>query len=87
VSTLDTPNSHTVCNLTVETLADSEAEWIERAMDAEADRDAYRLVALQAIDTYHHLAHAHDRLRASHARLLDEYRFLMAQTMRKAGAA
>lgn len=69
-------------DLVIEQLADSEAELLERVAQFEADRDSYRLLAQQAIHMLHDLTQQRDRLRASHHRLLDEYRRLRAQIMR-----
>lgn len=42
------------------------------------DRDAYRLLAATAIGELRKLTLQHDRLRARHQRLLDEYRAMRA---------
>lgn len=69
-------------DLVIEMLAADEARALERLTSVEADRDAFQLVARQALHALHHLTQSHARLRRSHARLLDEYR-----TVRQAVAA
>lgn len=74
-------------DLVIETLADAEAELIDRVVDLMIERDACRLLEQQAIHALHALTVERDRLRASHHRLIDEYRHLRAQTLREAEAA
>ena len=74
-------------DLVIETLADDEAALLERLASLENDIRIYRELAQQALHELHHLTRRHDRLREQHARLLDEFRFLRAQTMRRSVAA
>ena len=85
-------------DIVIETLAHSEAglrEQImclaERAVLAEADRGAYRLVAVQAIHHIHDLQLTVDDLRQRYHRALDDARQLRGQIIaadeRKAVAA
>ena len=67
---------HTLCTALIEELADSEAALLERLASVAAERDVYRLLGLEAVSAVHHLTIERDRLRASHHRLLDEYRAL-----------
>jgi hypothetical protein len=63
------------CRDTVlEALSDSETRLLERLEDMRAERDAYRLVAREAIHYCHtqHVALMH--LRANHRRVVDEFR-------------
>lgn len=48
------------------------------------ESEAYRRVAQQAIHALHDERRDHERLRASHHRLIDEFRRLREQTMREA---
>lgn len=52
-----------------------------------AERDAYRMVAQQAIHHCHEKHLDSVRLRASHERLLDEYRALREQVLARAKEA
>lgn len=70
----------TYCDLVIETLADSEAELIERVRELCAERDRYRELAHAAIDVLHDVTRQRDRLRAQNHRLLDEYRALRVQS-------
>jgi hypothetical protein len=74
-------------DLVIADLADDAAAIAERAVIAEADRDAYQLLAQQAIHSLHTLTAERDTLRAQLWRLRGEYRHLRAQTMRQAVAA
>lgn len=74
-------------DLVIEMLVDSEADLLERPAHREADVDAYRLLALEAIHRLHDVTNQRNRLRAQHYRLLDEYRTLRARIMREAIAA
>ena len=64
------------CDMVLEELALSEAGLLERAGEPEADRDAYRMLAQQAIHQRHAVTQRLCRLRAQHCRLIDEYRTL-----------
>lgn len=74
-------------DVAIETVTDHERLLIERLASVEADRDAYQLVAREAIHALHHLMRDHDRLRQQHYRLLDEYRSLREKTLREVMAA
>ena len=74
-------------DLVIEMLADSEAELCERNASVEADRDTYRMLAQEAIHALHHQTITLDRLRASHQRLIDDYRRLREQVLRHSEAA
>jgi hypothetical protein len=50
-------------NSTIELLADGEAEWRERAIYAEAQRNAYRLLSRSAIHALRAMTVDRDRLR------------------------
>lgn len=78
----------------IEALADSEAAlWCqvqalaERAVNAETDRDAYRLVAVQWSHYAHREHGEHQRLLARYERLRDEYRSLRESVLAEARAA
>jgi hypothetical protein len=74
-------------DLVIPELADCEAYLLERVASLEADVVAYRMLAQQAIHALHDVVLNRDRLRASHHRLLDEYRALRVQTLREDKAA
>lgn len=74
-------------DLAIETLADAEAELLDRVVDLMIERDAYRLLAQQAIHRLRELTVERDQLRASHHRLIDEYRTLRAQIILRQAAA
>ncbi|MBI2187321.1 MAG: hypothetical protein HYU37_09430 [Acidobacteria bacterium] len=67
----------------IEALADSEAALREGVVELTVERDAYRLVAVQALHRLHDMAQQLDRLREQHRRLGDEYRALREQTVRR----
>lgn len=62
-------------------LQDQVMEWTERAVRAEADRDAYRLVAKQSIHQNHDLQLTVDDLRTRYHRALDDARRLRSKTV------
>lgn len=74
-------------DLVIDMLADSEAALMDGLVDLVIERDAYRLVAQQAIHALHDLARERDRLRAAHDRLIDEYRTLRARIVQREIAA
>jgi hypothetical protein len=63
-------------------LAASECELRERVVNAEVERDAYRLIAV----TFAHFSYgeyvAHERLRGQYERVVDEYRALRMSLIR-----
>jgi hypothetical protein len=80
------PDSRTVADLVIETLAGSEAELLERVASLEADVAVYRLLAAAAFDVLQILTAQHQAHEASCDRLRDEYRALCEQTFLKAAA-
>ena len=67
---------HDICNDVIEDFAASEAALIDRVVDLTVERDAYRLVAVQAVHRLHDMAQQLDRLRDQHHRVQAEYRAL-----------
>lgn len=65
-----------VAEYVIEELAGCEAVLRERLASVEADRDIYRMLAQEGLHALHHQGVTLSRLRASHHRLLDEYRAL-----------
>lgn len=74
-------------DLVIADLAADEAKLVERLALAGADRDAWREMAQAAIHELADITQQHRRLREQHHRLLDEFRTVRAQTMRRAVAA
>ena len=56
----------------------------ERAVNAEADRDAYRLLSQQALHRVHELTLESDRRDVRYRQVVDEYRRFRAGVMREA---
>jgi hypothetical protein len=74
-------------DIVITDLADAEAALLECLAWITADRNAFRVLAQQAIHQLHHEAQQLRKLRAQHHRLLDEYRHLRAQLIRRGVAA
>lgn len=70
----------------IEILSDEAVLRAERIASLEAEVISYRMLAQEGIHALHHLTVAHDRLRESHYRLIDEYRALRVQILHKAAA-
>jgi hypothetical protein len=79
-------NDHTIANLTLEMLADSEAELRERVASLEADNAIYRELTCAACDALHSLTVARDRERVHYQRLKDQYQALCERLLLEAGA-
>ena len=62
-------------------------EAIYEISAARRERDVWRVIAQQAIHHTAGLTQRIDSLEAANARIREEYRFLRAQTMRRAEAA
>jgi phosphohistidine phosphatase SixA len=71
----------------IQELAAAEAALIEQLASVEADRDVYRMLAQEGIHALYHQARTLERLRASHDRLLNEFRALRAGQRRQGVAA
>lgn len=74
-------------DLALAQFAADEAELLEHVVALEADVVVYRMLTYAAIAALRDVTVARDRLRASHHRLIDEYRHLRERTMRQAAAA
>jgi len=70
----------------IETLCESQLLLRERVASLEADVDAYRLVAQQALHHLHDLTRTHDRLQAQYRSLIEQYWEVRGQ-LRKSVAA
>jgi hypothetical protein len=70
---------HGYCAMVIEELALAEAELLERVAHLEADLDAFRMLAQEAIHALASLTSQLDQLRRQHHHLLDECRTLRAQ--------
>lgn len=64
-------------------LSASEAALIDQVVELTIDRDAYRLLAQQAVNHGAELSRERDRLRDSYYRLLAEYRSVRSVEMRR----
>lgn len=67
----------------IETFADTEAALLERVVELTIERDAYRLIAVQAVHALCDRRQQLDRLRAQHHRLQADYRGARTTTMRR----
>jgi hypothetical protein len=74
-------------DIVIETLADSEAELIDRVGSLMVERDSYRALSQAAIHQLYALTAEVNRLRASHHRLIDECQRGRTQTARRAESA
>lgn len=74
-------------DLVIEMATDAEVLLVESLVRLKADRDAYRMLAQQAVQALHDRTRDLEALREQHHRLVDEYRHLRGQVMRQAEAA
>jgi hypothetical protein len=65
-------------DVVIEQLAVELAAMRDRALNAEADRDAYKLIVVQSLEVGHHLTLERDRFRERYYHALDQLRELRA---------
>jgi hypothetical protein len=77
---------HESDDLEILALADENHYLRERVTSLEDDNASYRELTCAAFDALHDLTRDHDRLRAQHHHLRDEYRALRERILIQAGA-